>query len=109
MENEPLAQIREEEKKSFVTYFGIPRALISNIVNQFVGGKVESLMEELCIKFYNSISAYTQSSGQAESSNKTVLRGIKKKLDQSKEVSLGVSHNPKEVYWRDIILYDLWS
>ncbi|XP_028058479.1 uncharacterized protein LOC114262317 [Camellia sinensis] len=75
VEAEPLATIKEKDVKKFVwqnviTRFGIPKALISD--------------NELKIEFYNSTSAYPQSNGQAEASNKTILDGLKKRLEKAK-------------------------
>ena len=36
------------------------------------------------IEFYNSTLAYPQSNGQAEASNKTILDGLKKRLEKAK-------------------------
>ncbi|XP_028076941.1 uncharacterized protein LOC114278991 [Camellia sinensis] len=75
VEAEPLATIKEKDVKKFVwknviTRFDIPKALISD--------------NELKIEFYNSTPAYPQSNGQAEASNKTILDGLKKRLEKAK-------------------------
>ncbi|XP_028094673.1 uncharacterized protein LOC114294718 [Camellia sinensis] len=89
VEAEPLATIKEKDVKKFVwqnviTRFGIPRALVSDNGTQFDRKLFRGLCEELKIKFYNSTPAYPQSNGQAEASNKTILDGLKKRLEKAK-------------------------
>ena len=89
IEAEPLVKITEVEAKKFVwksiiTRFGIPRALISDNGKQFDGKKFRKFCSELKIEFYNSTPVYPQSNGQAEASNKTVLNGIKRRLESAK-------------------------
>ncbi|XP_028109536.1 uncharacterized protein LOC114308194 [Camellia sinensis] len=89
VEAEPLATIKEKEVKKFVwqnviTRFGIPRALVSDNGTQFDGKLFHGFCEELKIEFYNSTPAYPQSNGQAEASNKTILDGLKKRLEKAK-------------------------
>ncbi|XP_028072301.1 uncharacterized protein LOC114274538 [Camellia sinensis] len=89
VEAEPLATIKEQDVKKFVwqnviTRFGIPRALVSDNGTQFDGKLFRGFCEELKIEFYNSTPAYPQSNGQAEASNKTILDGLKKRLEKAK-------------------------
>ncbi|XP_028072155.1 uncharacterized protein LOC114274435 [Camellia sinensis] len=89
VEVEPLATIKEKDVKKFVwqnviTRFGIPRALVSDNGTQFDGKLFRGFCEELKIEFYNSTPAYLQSNGQAEASNKTILDGLKKRLEKAK-------------------------
>ncbi|XP_028073207.1 uncharacterized protein LOC114275383 [Camellia sinensis] len=69
---------------NFITRFGIPKALISNNGTQFDGTLFCGFCEELKIEFYNSTPAYPQLNGQAEASNKTILDGLKKRLEKAK-------------------------
>ncbi|XP_028054340.1 uncharacterized protein LOC114258571 [Camellia sinensis] len=89
VEADSLATIREKDVKKFVwknviTRFGISKALISDNGAQFDGKLFRGFCEELKIEFYNSTPAYTQSNGQAEASNKTILDGLKKRLEKAK-------------------------
>ncbi|GFY95165.1 hypothetical protein Acr_10g0005500 [Actinidia rufa] len=59
VEAEPLAQIRETDV-------------------------IRSLLEQLKIEFYNSTLSYPQRNGQAEATNKTIMNGIKKRLEKAK-------------------------
>ena len=86
---EPLTQITDSELRKFVwkniiTRFRIPRCLISDNSTQFNSRP----FREFCLKFgiinYFSSLAYPQGNGQAESSNKTILNGIKKRLEKAK-------------------------
>ena len=89
VEAEPLATIKEKDVKKFVwqnviTRFGIPKALISDNGAQFDGKLFRGFCEELKIEFYNSTPAYPQSNGQGEALNKTILDGLKKRLEKAK-------------------------
>ncbi|XP_028084862.1 uncharacterized protein LOC114285981 [Camellia sinensis] len=89
VEAEPLATMKEKDVKKFVwqnviTRFGIPRALVSDNGTQFDRKIFHGFCEELKIEFYNSMPAYPQSNGQAEASNKTILDGLKKRLEKAK-------------------------
>jgi hypothetical protein len=53
--------------------------------------------EFLKIKLLNSSPYYTQANGQVESSNKIVIKLIKKKIDE----------HPK--MWHEVLLEDLWA
>ncbi|XP_028115623.1 uncharacterized protein LOC114313435 [Camellia sinensis] len=88
VEAEPLPTIKEKDVKKFVwpnviTHFGIPKTLISDNSTQFDGKLFRGFCEELKIDFYNSTPAYPQSNGQAEASNKTILDGLKKRLEKA--------------------------
>lgn len=70
--------------KNIITRFGIPRALVTNNGKQFEGKVFRNLCEQYIIRHYFSTPVYPQSNGQAESSNKTLLDGIRKRLDEPK-------------------------
>jgi transposase InsO family protein len=83
---EPLARITNFESRKFVwkniiTFFGIRRCLISDNGTQFENGPFREFCSEFRIRNYFSSSTYPQGNGQAESSNKTILNGIKKRLE----------------------------
>ncbi|GFS41482.1 hypothetical protein Acr_00g0074590 [Actinidia rufa] len=59
-----------------------PRAQIKEAY--FVGSKVRNLLEQLKIDFYNSTPSYPQCNDQAEATNKTIMNGIKKRLEKAK-------------------------
>ena len=71
-------------RRNILSRFGIPRAFVSNNKTQFIGQKVKNLLRKLNIKFYNSTLSYPQYNGQAETTNKTIMNGIKKRLKKAK-------------------------
>jgi ribonuclease HI len=89
VEAEPLARITDSESRKFIwkniiTRFGIPRCLISDNGTQFDSGPFRRYCSEFGIRNHFSSPAYPQGNGQAESSNKTILNGIKKRLEEAK-------------------------
>ncbi|XP_028070167.1 uncharacterized protein LOC114272646 [Camellia sinensis] len=89
VEAESLAHIRDVVVKRFVwkniiTRFDIPRALVSNNSTQFNCSMYKELCSIYGIQPYFSSLAYPQNNGQAESSNKVMLDGIKKWLAKAK-------------------------
>jgi hypothetical protein len=59
--------------------------------------QVHEFLESLKIKLLSSLAYYAQASGQDESSNKTLIKLIKKKIEE----------NPKR--WHEILLEALWA
>ena len=89
MEIEALASIKEADMKRFIwrnviTRFGIPRALLSDNGAQFDRKVFRKFCSNLKIEFQNSTPVYPQGNGQAEASNKTVINGMKKRLEKAK-------------------------
>jgi transposase InsO family protein len=89
VEAEPLANIRDRDSikfvwKNIITRFEIPKTIISDNGTQFTSKPFTKYCSELGIKKVYSSPAYPQSNGQAEASNKTVLDGIKKRLEDAK-------------------------
>ena len=62
----------------------MPRAVISDNGTQFEGRLFMGFWSDLGIKNVFSSLAYPQSNGQAEVSNKVILDGIKKRLEDAK-------------------------
>uniref|UniRef100_A0A2N9H5X7 Integrase catalytic domain-containing protein n=1 Tax=Fagus sylvatica TaxID=28930 RepID=A0A2N9H5X7_FAGSY len=69
---------------SIITRFGIPWAVISDNGTQFEGKLFKGFCSELGIRNFFSSPGYPQSNGQAEVSNKVILDGIKKRLEEAK-------------------------
>ena len=89
VEVEPLANIRDVDAKRFiwkkiVTWFGIPHTLISDSGLQFESKAFRKYCCDLGITNRYSISAYSQGNGQAETVNKVIVNGLKKRLDDAK-------------------------
>jgi hypothetical protein len=89
VEAEPLTHITDVDSKKFIwkniiTRFGIPRVLVSDNGTQFDSGLLKAFCEQYGIRNHFSMPTYPQGNGQAESSNKTLLDGIKKCLEKAK-------------------------
>jgi transposase InsO family protein len=104
VEAEPLVHITDADSKRFVwkniiTHFGIPRVLMSDNGSQFVSGPFREFCEQYGIRNHFSTPAYPQGNGQAESSNKTLLDGIKKRLEKAKGRWVEELPNILWTYW----------
>ena len=77
--------------------FGIPQALTTDQGTSFVSKEVRDFDELYKIKLLNSSPCYAQGNGQAESSNKTLIKLIKKKVED----------NPMR--WHEILFKALWA
>ena len=76
--------------------FGIPQTLTTD-QGSFISHQVREFAESLKIKVVNSLPYYAQANGQAESSNKTLIKLIKKKIQE----------NPKR--WHEVLSEALWA
>ena len=88
-EAEALANIRDVDVKNFVwkniiTRFGVPNTLISDNGLQFDSRAFHDFYRDLGITNWYPTPAHPQSNGQAEAINKTILSGLKRKLDGAK-------------------------
>jgi transposase InsO family protein len=77
--------------------FGIPQTLTMDQGLSFMSYQVREFAESLKIKLFSSSPYYAQSNGQAESSNKTLIKLIKKKIEE----------NPKR--WHEVLSEALWT
>ena len=89
VEAEPLANIRDVDAKRFVcrnivTRFEVPWTLISDNELQFDSKAFRRYCCELGIANRYSTPAYPQGNRQAEASNKVIVNGLKKRLDDAK-------------------------
>ena len=89
VEVKPLANIRDMDAKKFVwkkivTWFGVPRTLISDNSLQFDSKSFRRYYCDLGITNRYSIQAYPQGNGQVEAVNKVIVSGLKKRLDDAK-------------------------
>ena len=90
VEAEPLANIKDMDTKKFVwknivTQFGVPHTLISDNSLQFDSKSFRRYCCDLEIMNIYSTLAYPQGNGQAETVNKVIVNGLKKRLDDAKE------------------------
>ena len=98
----PLKNMTHKEVISFILEhivhrFGIPQTLTTDQGSSFMSHQVREFAESLRIKLLNSSPYYAQANGQAESSNKTLIKLIKKKIEE----------NPKR--WHKVLSEALWA
>ena len=98
----PLKNMTHREVIEFITEyiihrFGIPQTLTTDQGSSFMSKEVRDFAESYKIKILNSSPYYAQANGQAESSNKIVIKLIKKKIEE----------NPKR--WHEVLSEVLWA
>ena len=89
VEVEALANIRNVNVKKFVwrnivIRFGVPESLVFDNGLQFDSKTFRKFYSDLSIKNMYSTSAYPQSNGHAKATNKAIVNGLKKRLDETK-------------------------
>jgi transposase InsO family protein len=77
--------------------FGIRRTLTIDQGTSFISKEVREFVDSYGIKLLNSSPYYAQANGQAESSNKTLVKLIKKKIED----------NPRR--WHEVLSEALWA
>ncbi|XP_038977891.1 uncharacterized protein K02A2.6-like [Phoenix dactylifera] len=70
--------------KSIICRFGLPRILISDNGRQFDNIRFRKFCSELGINHRNTPVAHPQTNGETEVTNRTILQGLKARLDRSK-------------------------
>jgi hypothetical protein len=98
----PLKKVTSENMISFVKEhiiyrFGIPQTITTDQGTQFTSSEFCDFAEEMGIRLHNSSPYYAQANGQAEASNKIMIRLIQKKIDEK----------PKK--WHTVLNEALWS
>jgi hypothetical protein len=98
----PLKNITHKEVIGFITEhiihrFGIPQTLTTYQGASFVAKEVRDFVNSYGIKLINSSPYCTQANGQVESSNRTLVNLIKKKIED----------NPKR--WHEVLSEALWA
>jgi transposase InsO family protein len=88
MEAVPLKNMMPREVIHFILEhiihkFGIPQTLTIDQGLSFMSHQVREFAESLKIKLLSSSPYYAQANGQAESSNKTLIKLIKKKIEEN--------------------------
>jgi transposase InsO family protein len=63
--------------------FGIPQTLITDQGSSFMSHQVHEFAESLKIKLLSSSAYYAQANGLVESSNKTLFKLMKKKIEEN--------------------------
>jgi transposase InsO family protein len=90
VEAEPLSSISAEQVKKFywrriICRFGLPKYIVSDNGTQFASEKVVQFCKEKGIHNTFILVEHLQANGQAESANKLILRGIKRRLTSKYE------------------------
>jgi hypothetical protein len=98
----PLKNMTHKEVIEFITKhiihrFGIPQTLTTDQTTSFVSSQVREFIESYKIRLLNSSPYYAQANGQAESSNKPLIKLIKKKIED----------NPRR--WHEVLSEALWA
>ena len=89
VEAEPLVHIEESDVirflwKNVISRFGVPYAIVTDNGSQFVGSRVLDFYDQFNVKTKSSTPAYPKGNGQAEASNKSIVNGLKKRLEGKK-------------------------
>jgi hypothetical protein len=101
-EDVPLKNMMHKEVIDFISEhiihrFGIPQVLTMDQGSLFMSHQVREFAESLKIKLLSSSPYNAQANGQAESSNKILVKLIKKKIEE----------NPKR--WHEVLSEALWA
>jgi hypothetical protein len=83
----PLKKVTSENmvefvKEHIINRFGIPQIITTDQGTQFTSSEFRDFAESMGIKLLNSSPYYAQANGQAEASNKIMIKIIQKKIDQ---------------------------
>jgi transposase InsO family protein len=84
-------------KEHIIYRFGIPQTITTDQGAQLVSLEFREFAESMGIKLFNSSPYYAQANGQAEASNKIMIKLIQKKIDQK----------PKR--WHSVLSEALWA
>jgi transposase InsO family protein len=84
----PLKNMTHKEVIEFTTEyiihrFGIPQTLTTDQGTSFTSGQVREFADSYKIMLLNSSPYYAHANGQTESSNKTLIKLIKKKIEEN--------------------------
>jgi hypothetical protein len=98
----PLKNMTHKAVTEFITEniihkFGIPQTLTTHQGTSFTSGQVHEFVDSYKIKLLNSSTYYAQANGQAESSNKTLIKLIKKKIEENLR------------RWNEVLSEALWA
>jgi hypothetical protein len=97
LKNMAHKEVIEFIMKHIIHKFGIPQTLTTDQGTSFVSGQVKEFIESYKIKLPNSSPYYAQVNGQAESSNKTLIKLIKKKIEDNLR------------RWHEVLSKALWA
>jgi transposase InsO family protein len=69
-------------KEHIIYRFGIPRTITTDQGTMFISEEFRDFAANMGIKLLNSSPYYAQANGQAEASNKILIKLIKKKIEE---------------------------
>lgn len=102
--------------KGIIMHYGLPRFLVSDNGPQFAGIEIKDFSTKQGIQYRRSSVAYPQSNRQAEVINRTLLRGIEKRLNECKikwpeelRASFGHSNYGLSQHRRNTIQAHIWD
>ncbi|XP_057803371.1 uncharacterized protein LOC131018675 [Salvia miltiorrhiza] len=89
IEAESFHQVRDKEVKGFIwknviCRYGVPKEIVTDNGSQFISADFQDFCRFWNIKLSFSTPMYPQANGQAESSNKTIMNTLKKRLEKAK-------------------------
>jgi len=89
VEAEAYHQVRDREVKNFIwknviCRFGVPKEIVTDNGSQFISFDFQDFCKDWGIQLSFSTPRYPQANGQAESTNKTVINIIKRRLEKAK-------------------------
>jgi IS30 family transposase len=95
----PLKKVTSENMVEFVKEhiiyrFGIPQTITTDQGTQFTSSEFREFAESMGIKLLNFSPYYAQANGQAEASNKIMIKIIQKKIDQKPKGGIRYSMKP---------------
>ena len=79
------AQIQHFFWKEIICRFGIPHTLITDNGKQFDNDKFKTFCSKLGIKFKFTSVIHPQTNGQTEVTNRIIMKGLKRRLDEKKK------------------------
>jgi transposase InsO family protein len=85
-------------KEHIIYRFGIPQTIKTDQGTQFTSSEFKDFAKSTGIKLLNSSPYYAQANGQAEASNKIMIKIIQKKIDQKPKRWQSVLHEPLWAY-----------
>jgi transposase InsO family protein len=103
LKNMTHREVIEFITEHIIQRFGIPRTLTTNQGASFMSKEVREFAELYRIKLLNSSSYYAQANGQAESSNRTLISLIKKKIYDHPKQWHRISNHPNELNQGDSV------
>ncbi|XP_025819682.1 uncharacterized protein LOC112895895 [Panicum hallii] len=83
----PLKKVTSKDMVEFVKEhiiyrFGVPQTITTDQGTMFISGEFEDFAASMGIKLLNSCPYYAHANGQAEASNKGIIKLIKRKIDE---------------------------